>query len=79
MCGAPSSSTLLGPPDRMMPIGCLALSAADGSVERQDFAVDRELAQASRDQLGELRPEIENENGLMRHCIVVDAEGKVLL
>ena len=42
---------------------------ADGGVERQDFAIDRELAEASRDQLGELRSEIENENGLMRQCM----------
>jgi hypothetical protein len=36
-------------------------------VEGQDFAVDRQLAQPSRDQLGKLRPEIQNDDGLMRH------------
>jgi hypothetical protein len=34
-------------------------------VERQDLAVDGELAKPARDQLGELRAEIENQDGLM--------------
>ena len=36
-------------------------------VERHDLGVDRQLAQASRDELGVLRAEIENDDGLMRH------------
>src|SRR5918993_4141876 len=42
------------------------LQRGDRGVEGQDFAVDRELAQTSRDQLGKLGPEIENENGLVQ-------------
>ena len=65
--GAPASDTLFGPPDRMMPAGCFARSALERRVERNDLGVDRQLAQATRDELGVLRAEIENENGLMRH------------
>ena len=36
-------------------------------VERDDFGVDRELAQTTSDELCVLRPEIQDENGLMRH------------
>ena len=36
-------------------------------VRRPDLRVHRELAQASSDQLGVLRPEIENDDGLMVH------------
>jgi hypothetical protein len=39
----------------------------DGRVERQDLRVDRQLAQAPRDELGVLRPEIQDEDGLVRH------------
>ena len=39
----------------------------DGSVVRQDFGVDRQLAQTARDQLRELRAEIQNDYGLMLH------------
>ena len=45
----------------------LGLDRRQRRVKRQDFAVDRQLAQPSRDQLGKLRPEIENDDGLMRH------------
>ena len=41
------------------------LQRRDGRVEGQDFAVDRQLAESPGDQLGELRPEIENEKCLM--------------
>ena len=63
--GAPLSETLLGPPERMMPTGCRARSIVDRRVERQNLAVDRQLAQPARDQLRELRAEVEDENRLM--------------
>ena len=53
-----------------MPTGFLALMARERGVERQNLAVDRQLAQAARNQLRELRAEIENENGLMSHWFV---------
>ena len=37
-------------------------------VERENLAVDGELAQPARDQLRELRAEIENQDGLMGQC-----------
>ena len=63
--GAPLSETLLGPPDRMMPTGLRARSTSHGRVERQNLAVDGQLAQPARDQLRELRAEVEDENRLM--------------
>ena len=39
----------------------------DRRVRRPDLGVDRQLAQTSGDQLGELRAEIENDDGLMGH------------
>ena len=42
-------------------------------VERQNLAVDGQLAQAARDELRVLRAEIENENGLMGHAVDSDA------
>ena len=36
-------------------------------VVRQDFRKDRQLAQAAGDQLGELRPEVQNDESLMVH------------
>ena len=50
-----------------MPAGRLGAELLERRVERNDFGVDRQLAQASRDELGVLRPEIENDDGLMRH------------
>src|SRR5687767_2359932 len=49
-------------------------------VERQNLAVDRQLTQAARDQLRELRAEIEDENGLMRHAMLFStgSAGRVL-
>ena len=44
-----------------------ATGAGKWRVEREDFAIHRQLAQASRDQLGKLRAEIQNKDGLMRH------------
>ena len=66
-CGAPASETLFGPPDRMMPTGCFARSSSTGVLNGRISRVDRQLAQAPRDQLRVLRPEIQDENGLMRH------------
>ncbi len=66
-CGAPASETLFGPPDRMMPTGARSRNLRERRVERQDFGVDRQLAQAARDQLGELRAEVEDDDGLMGH------------
>ena len=43
------------------------LDVVDRGIEGKNLAVDRQLAQPSRDQLGELRAEIEDENGLMGH------------
>ena len=63
--GAPASDTLFGPPERMTPTGCARAQRLERRVERQNLAVDGQLAQAARDQLRELRAEIENENRLM--------------
>ena len=51
----------------MMPTGMPALDVVGRRVERQDLGIDGQLAQAPRDQLGELRPEIEDDDGLMIH------------
>ena len=66
-CGAPASDTLFGPPDRMTPTGAASAQFVERRVERQDLGIDRQLAQAARDQLGELRAEIEDDDGLMGH------------
>ena len=55
----------MGPPDRMSPTGWLRAERLERRVERQNLGVDRQLAQATRNQLRELRAEIENENRLM--------------
>src|ERR1700687_3089912 len=65
--GAPTSKTLLGPPEKMMPAGGTWRVFCGGGVRRPDFRVDRQLAQPPRDELGVLRPEIQNEDGLMAH------------
>ena len=65
--GAPASDTLFGPPDRMMPTGCARANLLGRRVRRPDLRVDRQLAQPPRDQLRVLRPEIENDDGLMAH------------
>ena len=51
----------------MMPAGFRARIFVERRVERQDLRVDRQLAQTARDQLRVLRPEIENDDGLMGH------------
>ena len=45
----------------------LRLDVVDRGIERKNLAVDRQLAQPPRNQLGELRAEIQDENGLMGH------------
>jgi hypothetical protein len=44
-----------------------AFNLGQRRVEGQDLGVDRQLAQSTRNQLGELRAEIQNDNGLMIH------------
>ena len=66
--GAPGfARRCVGPPERMMPAGPLRAIVVERRVERQDLAVDRELAQPPRDELRELRAEVEDEDGLMCH------------
>jgi hypothetical protein len=45
--------------------GLPGLEHLERRIERNDFGVDRQLAQAPRDQLGVLRSEVQNEDGLM--------------
>src|SRR5262245_49114635 len=47
--------------------GLPGLQRLNWSVKRQDLAVDGQLPQTARDELCELRTEIENENRLMWH------------
>jgi hypothetical protein len=61
--GAPASDTLFGPPDRMMP----PLDIGDRRVERDDLGVDRQLAETARNQLRELRAEVQDDDGLVIH------------
>jgi hypothetical protein len=65
--GAPGSSTLFGPPDRMMPTGFVWRFLPRRGARRQDFREDGQLAKPARDQLRELRAEVENNNRLMCH------------
>ncbi len=65
--GAPSSETLLGPPERMMPAGRRLRDLRRRRVERQNLGIDGQLAKPARNQLRELRAEIEDDDGLMRH------------
>ena len=65
--GAPSSDTLLGPPDRMIPAGWRARIVVRRRVRRPDLRVDRKLAQTTGDQLRVLGPEIEHDECLVSH------------
>ena len=47
--------------------GPLGPKRLERRVEGHDLGVDRQLAQAARDELGVLGPEIEDDDGLMRH------------
>jgi hypothetical protein len=51
----------------------------DRRVERENLGVDRQLAQAARDQLRELRAEIQHEDRLMRHQFTGDRMWEPLL
>ena len=63
--GASCSTRSLGPPDRIKPDRLPRANDVDRGVERQDLRVHRQLAQAARDELRELRAEVENEDALM--------------
>ena len=66
-CGArglPSSGTLAGEPDRMMPLGLSRWNASSAMAERGDFGIDPGLAHAAGDQLGHLAAEIDDEDGI---------------
>ena len=69
--GAPSSDTLFGPPDRMMPTGRAPGNLCRRRVEGKNLGVNGQLAQPARNQLRELRAEIEDDDGLMRHVLVI--------
>ena len=47
----------------------LAANHVDRRVEREDLRIHRQLAETPRDELGELRTKVENENRLMRHYL----------
>ena len=64
--GVSPSVTLLGPPDRMMPLGANVPHERVVDVERMDLAVDVRLAQAARDELRVLRAEVEDEDAGVR-------------
>jgi len=49
------------------PDGAALSNPLQGYVGRPDLRIDRELPEASRNQLGVLRPEIEDDDGLMVH------------
>ncbi len=63
--------TLFGPPDRMMPTGRRRGNLCRRRVERQNLGVDGQLAQPARDELRVLRAEVEDDDGLMRHVLVI--------
>ena len=57
-----------GPPDRIdADRACRARISSSGVLNGRISRVDRQLAQPPRDQLGELRAEIEDDDGLMGH------------
>ena len=58
-----------GRPTGSMPIGRLGLDGVERRVEREYFAVHRQLAQTASDQLGKLRAEIQDDDGLVGHEI----------
>jgi hypothetical protein len=51
----------------MIPTGLLRLDSVERRVERNDLRIDRQLTQASSDQLRVLRAKIEDENSLVGH------------
>ena len=60
------SVTDAGPPDRMTPAGTEPGHRVGRALKRDHFGVDARLADAARDQLGDLAAEIDDENGLRR-------------
>jgi hypothetical protein len=58
-------------PDR-----CPGLDCRERRVERENLAVDRQLAQAPRNQLGKLRTEIQDEDGLMGQVFFFAPHGR---
>ena len=65
---APSLPTrCAGRPTGRCPTGCARPDLGNRRVERQDLGVHRQLAQPARDQLRELRSEVENDDGLVSH------------
>jgi hypothetical protein len=65
MRGLSASSTLAGPPDRMMALGPVVVDHGLGLVERMDLAIDAGLAHPAGDQLGHLAAEIDDQNALV--------------
>jgi hypothetical protein len=64
-CGAPSSYSDDGPPLRMIARGSRARQLRRGRVIRQDLREDPELAHPPGDELGDLRTEVEDDEGLV--------------
>ena len=60
----PASSTLAGPPDSTMPFGANARTALELDVAGMDLAVDAALADAARDELGELGAEVQDQDAI---------------
>ena len=61
--GAPSTCTLLGPPERMIADGRLGRHLGGGDAVRHDLGVHVELAHPPGDQLGVLRAEVDHQHG----------------
>ena len=59
-CGAPSSDTLAGPPERMTAAHVRIAQTLDGRWAGNDLAEDARLAHAPRDELRVLRSEVED-------------------
>ena len=64
--GLSPSVTLAGPPESTMPRGANSADARVGrGVEGPDLAIDAVLAQAARDELGDLAAEVEDEDAVV--------------
>ena len=64
MAGAPGTWTLLGPPLKITPVGRRAASSSAVIVCGHDLAVDVGLAHPPGDELGVLRPEVDDQDRL---------------
>ena len=62
--GAPSTCTLFGPPDRMIADGRAILHLGGGDPMRHDLGVHPQLANTPSDELGVLRPEVDDQHGV---------------